>query len=64
LLGIDSVETPAERRAATWSRLAGDLRPSELEALVEEEVPLAQVEGALERILRGGVRGRVLVRVG
>lgn len=63
LLGIDSVETPGERRAAVWSRLAGDLRPADLEALVEEEVPLAAVAGALERILRGGVRGRVLVRV-
>jgi acrylyl-CoA reductase (NADPH) len=63
LLGIDSVETPAPRRAALWDRLAGDLRPADLEAFVEEEVPLPHVAGALERILRGGVRGRALVRV-
>jgi acrylyl-CoA reductase (NADPH) len=63
LLGIDSVETPGDRRRAVWERLAGDLRPPDVDALVEEEVPLGEVAGALARILRGEVRGRVLVRV-
>jgi putative YhdH/YhfP family quinone oxidoreductase len=64
LVGIDSVRTPAERRAAIWARLGGDMRPPDIELLVEDEVPLAEVRGALERILAGSVRGRVLVRVG
>jgi putative YhdH/YhfP family quinone oxidoreductase len=64
LFGIDSVETPAWRRAEVWGRLGGDLRPPDLEAFVEQEVALADVGAVLPRILRGGVRGRVLVRVG
>jgi NADPH:quinone reductase-like Zn-dependent oxidoreductase len=47
-----------------WARLAGDLRPPDIEAHVDAEVPLDQVGAALERIVRGGVRGRVLVHVG
>lgn len=64
LLGVDSVRTPAWRRAEVWRRLAGDLRPPDLDGLIEAEVPLAEVGGVLERILAGTVRGRVLVRVG
>jgi len=63
LLGIDSVETPRRDRAAVWERLGSDLRPPDLDALVEAEVPLDQVSGALDRIRHGGVRGRVLVHV-
>ena len=63
LLGIDSVQCPIDRRRAVWTRLAGDLRPSSLDDLGTDEVPLAEVPGALERILGGGARGRTLVRV-
>jgi putative YhdH/YhfP family quinone oxidoreductase len=63
LLGIDSVETPRRRRVALWERLGGDLRPPDLDALVETEVDLDGLSGALERILVGAVRGRILVRV-
>jgi acrylyl-CoA reductase (NADPH) len=63
LLGIDSVQCPIDRRRAVWARLAGDLRPSSLDDLATDEVPLEEVPGALERILDGGARGRTLVRV-
>src|SRR3712207_3618802 len=63
LLGIDSVQCPIERRRAVWARLAGDLRPSSLDALGTDEVELAEVPAALARILDGGARGRTLVRV-
>jgi acrylyl-CoA reductase (NADPH) len=63
LLGIDSVQCPIDRRRAVWTRLAGDLRPSSLDDLATDEVPLEEVPGALERILDGGARGRTLVRV-
>ena len=64
LIGVDSVRTPIERRAAIWDRLGSDMRPPNLELLVEHEVPLAEVHGALERILAASVRGRALVDVG
>ncbi len=63
LLGIDSVQCPIDRRRAVWNRLADDLRPSSLDTLATDEVSLAEVPGALERILDGGARGRTLVRV-
>ncbi len=63
LLGIDSVQCPIDRRREVWTRLAGDLRPSSLDDLATDEVPLAEVPSALGRILDGGARGRTLVRV-
>ncbi|HZU78682.1 MAG TPA: acryloyl-CoA reductase [Acidimicrobiales bacterium] len=64
LLGIDSVQTDRSRRSAVWKRLAGDLRPRHLDELVEQEVDLNGLPAVLERILRGKVRGRVLVSPG
>jgi acrylyl-CoA reductase (NADPH) len=64
LLGIDSVATPRQRRQGIWQRLASDLRLSHIESLVEEEVDLAGLPDALQRILQGRVRGRIVVDVG
>jgi acrylyl-CoA reductase (NADPH) len=63
LYGIDSVQTPLEERAETWRRLAGDLRPPALDDELVREVGLDDVEGILDAILRGEVRGRTVVRV-
>lgn len=63
LLGIDSVECPAEIRQKVWSRMANDLKPTHLENLVDREVTLQQLPQALEDILQGKTRGRVLVRI-
>ena len=60
LLGIDSVELGIERRREVWERLAGDLRP-DLDRLVADEIGLADVPAALDRIISGGMRGRTLV---
>jgi putative YhdH/YhfP family quinone oxidoreductase len=63
LLGIDSVRCPIDRRRAVWNRLGSDLLPPTLDLLASDEVPLAGVPEALARILAGGARGRVLVRI-
>jgi len=63
LLGVDSVLTPRDRRLELWDRLAGELRPDDLDDMVDEEVALTGLARPLARILRGQVRGRVLVRV-
>ena len=63
LLGVDSVSTGPGLRRQVWQRLAGDLRPPDFEALVDSEIGLDAVANALDRILHGGVRGRILVRL-
>ena len=61
LLGIDSVQTPIAARRAMWNRIGGDLRPSWLATLDTEVVGLENLAPQLDRILAGGMRGRVLV---
>ncbi|WJH36340.1 oxidoreductase [Paenibacillus sp. CC-CFT747] len=62
LLGIDSVQCPMEQRQATWQRLAGDLKPRRLEAMIRE-IPLKEVPEAMDAILQGRMRGRLVVRL-
>ena len=61
LLGIDSVQMPIEPRRALWTRIGGDLKPAWLDSLEAEAIGLDALPGALDRILAGGMRGRVLV---
>lgn len=63
LLGIDSVECPADIREKVWSRMGSDLKPAQLENLVDREVSLQELPHALEAILQGKTQGRVLVRI-
>ncbi len=61
LLGIDSVQTPLGPRIAMWQRIATDLRPNWLDTEVAQVIGLGQLPVELDRILVGGMRGRVLV---
>jgi putative YhdH/YhfP family quinone oxidoreductase len=64
LLGIDSVQVPAERRREVWERLAGDLRPRALEEHGGVgEVGLDELGEHLDRVLDGRVSGRTVVRL-
>ena len=62
LLGIDSVMCPREERVEAWRCLARDLPLDKLEAMTQT-VPLADVPGLAPRILKGEVRGRIVVDV-
>lgn len=62
LLGVDSVQTPIERRRAVWERLGSDLKPAGL-ASIGRDVPLTEVNDVLDAILRSEVQGRVVVDV-
>ncbi|MDZ7677267.1 MAG: MDR family oxidoreductase [Acidimicrobiales bacterium] len=62
LAGVESVETPYERRVAAWDRLASDIDRDQL-ASMTSEVTLADVPGVCAEILEGRVRGRVVVDV-
>ncbi len=60
LLGIDSVMCPQERRHVAWDRLGRELPLAKLDALTET-VPLAAALELGQKILRGGVRGRIVI---
>ena len=62
LAGIDSANHPIDDRRALWRRLAGDMRPSSLDA--SQEVGLDDLEATLDAILAGATRGRVIVDLG
>jgi acrylyl-CoA reductase (NADPH) len=62
LLGIDSVQQPYDRRVAAWGRIMRDLPMDKLEAMVVPAT-LADVPALGAAILRGEVRGRVVVDV-
>jgi acrylyl-CoA reductase (NADPH) len=60
LLGIDSVMCPREDRIPAWQRLARDLPLDRLEQITQS-VPLAEVPALAPRILKGEVRGRIVI---
>ncbi len=62
LLGIDSVQCPMELRHDLWTRLGADLKPTSLEAVVNREAGLEELPEVTALILKGGVRGRVLIK--
>src|SRR5581483_594908 len=63
LLGIDSVMCPKARREEAWKRLETDLDPAKLQAITTE-IGLGEVIATAPRILGGGVRGRIVVKIG
>ena len=60
LAGVNSVQTPREKREEAWHRLAKDLDLAKLNAMTSrarlEDVPLLATE-----ILDGKTRGRVVI---
>lgn len=60
LLGIDSVMCPPTRRNAAWQRLRADLPLDRLRAM-SLEVGLGDVPRIAAEILKGQVRGRIIV---
>jgi len=63
LLGIDSVNCPMELRRQIWEHLASDYRPEHLLDLIGHEAPLVELPQVLAAILKGGVRGRTIIKV-
>jgi acrylyl-CoA reductase (NADPH) len=63
LLGIDSVQAPADIRKTVWTRLATDLRPRGLDDAIAREVGLDGIEPVLDALLQGQAVGRTVVRL-
>ena len=59
LLGVDSVEIPMRARQMAWTKLAGEWS-IDLSKIVSE-CSLAELEPKIELILKGGMRGRVVI---
>src|SRR5579883_469575 len=62
LLGIDSTRVPNAQRRHIWARLMSDLPMDHLDSMIVE-APLDKVFALGEQILKGLVRGRVVVNV-
>lgn len=62
LLGIESVMMPMGPRAEAWRRLATDLPFDRLDSMVSDAA-LGDLPGLAPKILKGEVRGRVVVDV-
>ncbi|NND50511.1 MAG: oxidoreductase [Rhizobiales bacterium] len=63
LLGIDSVMCPRQKRLEAWRRLGRDLDLGLL-ASMTSHVGLAEARDVGEQVLKGEVRGRVVVDIG
>jgi putative YhdH/YhfP family quinone oxidoreductase len=61
LIGIDSVKCPAVTRGQIWKKLAGEWKPERLQDMTTE-VSLEGLEEKIQAMLRGGIRGRVVVK--
>ncbi len=63
LLGIDSVNCPMALRRTIWEHLASDYKPQHLLDLVAHEAPFEELPQALSAILKGGIRGRTIIKI-
>ena len=63
LLGIESVNCPMELRSQLWHRLASNYKPGHLLDRIGNEVPLEELPQALATILKGGTRGRTIIKI-
>jgi len=61
LLGIDSVQTPIERRRAVWARLGTDLKPAGLDS-IGHDITFEGLDAALDAVLNGASTGRAVLR--
>lgn len=62
LRGVDSVMCPRAKRLAAWQRLAEDFDLSKLDDITTE-LPLDQVIPQAEALLKGQIKGRIVVDV-
>ena len=60
LLGVDSVEVPMSTRMRVWQRLAQDWK-LDLSTDLITECALTELSPKIDQILKGGIRGRVVV---
>lgn len=62
LIGVDSAQTPMALRRRVWARLASDLKPRHLTDIAQV-IGLADLPDYFARMVKGGIRGRAVVRI-
>ncbi len=62
LIGIDSVKCAMPLRQEIWQKLAGKWKPAKLDEIMHE-CSLDGLEDEVHKILKGGQRGRVVVKL-
>lgn len=62
LIGVDSAATPMQLRRKVWQRLATDLKPRHL-ADIANMITLDDLGAYFESMLKGGIKGRAVVRL-
>lgn len=62
LIGVDSAATPMPLRRKVWQRLASDLKPRHLSDIANL-ITLADLPGYFDTMLKGGIRGRAVVKL-
>jgi acrylyl-CoA reductase (NADPH) len=62
LIGIDSATCPTVTRLLVWEKLAGEWKSDRLSDMMTE-VALEGLEEKIQAILKGGIRGRVVVKL-
>jgi acrylyl-CoA reductase (NADPH) len=62
LIGVDSAVTPMPLRKRVWARLASDLKPRHL-ADIAQVITLSDLPDYFARMVKGGIRGRAVVRI-
>ena len=63
LLGINSVDTPRHLRLQVWRRIGSDLKPRHLEKIAGNTIGFADLPGAFQAYIDGGVVGRTVVEI-
>ena len=61
LLGVNSATTPMYLRKDLWAKLAGDWKP-DFSSIEIDCVGLSELRNKIEKILQGGITGRVVVK--
>ena len=62
LIGVDSAATPMPLRSKVWQRLASDLKPRHL-ADIASTITLEDLGAYFDKMLKGSIRGRAVVRI-
>lgn len=62
LIGIDSVYTGMAKRKNIWGLLSSDYKPPMLDNIFTE-IPLEQVPDVVQKLLKGQVQGRTVVKI-
>ena len=63
LLGVSSTNCPMARRKKVWQRIAAEMLPANINAIVSKEIALKDISPCFEEILERRHRGRILVKI-